>query len=86
GLEGRPLVVICGFGPVGQVTGALINAPVVSSELGGAEYVAFDLNPKRVSESRAQGFPVFYGDGTQPKVLNIAGVTDPRCFVVTYTR
>lgn len=55
----------------------MLNSPVISSELG-ADYVAFDLNPTRVRESRAQGFPVFYGDGTEPEVLRTAGLDDPK--------
>lgn len=43
-----------------------------------ADYVAFDLNPTRVRQSKAQGFPVFYGDGTEPEVLKTAGMEDPK--------
>ena len=50
---------------------------MISSKLG-AEYVAFDLNPTRVRQSRAQGFPVYYGDGTEPEVLKMAGLEDPK--------
>lgn len=54
-----------------------MSAPVIASKLGG-DYVAFDLNPKRVRESRAQGFPVYYGDGTVPEVLKTAGMENPK--------
>lgn len=56
---------------------SLLSAPVIRSKLE-ADYVAFDLNPARVRESRAQGFPVFYGDGTIPAVLHTAGIDDPK--------
>lgn len=55
----------------------MLSAPVIRSKLE-ANYVAFDLNPTRVRDSRAQGFPVFYGDGTVPEVLKTAGIEDPR--------
>lgn len=84
-IEGKDLVVICGFGPVGQIVSTLITSPAVGSALGKLEYVAFDLNPKRVTESRSRGFPVFYGDGSQPKVIETAGVMNPKALVVTYT-
>jgi TrkA-N domain len=83
--EGRDLVVICGFGPVGQIVASLISAPAVSGATNGLEFIAFDLNPKRVSESRAKGYPVYYGDGSQPKVIETAGVLNPKALVVTYS-
>ncbi|KAG5189905.1 Sodium/hydrogen exchanger family-domain-containing protein [Tribonema minus] len=83
--EGQDLVVICGFGPVGQIVASLISAPAVSGALCGARFVAFDLDPRRVSAARARGYPVFYGDGSQPKVIETAGIADPRALVVTYS-
>lgn len=56
---------------------SLLSAPVIKDKLG-AEYVAFDLNPKRVRQSMAQGFPVFYGDGSEPEVLKAAALEDPK--------
>eukprot|EP00752_Nemacystus_decipiens_P007519 g6719.t1 len=84
GLGGQEKVVICGFGPVGQIVGSLLSAPVIKDKLA-ADYVAFDLNPTRVRQSKAQGFPVFYGDGTEPEVLKTAGMEDPKALVVTYS-
>jgi hypothetical protein len=52
---GRDLVVICGFGPVGQIVATLISSPAVGDAMQGLKFIAFDLNPKRVSESRAKG-------------------------------
>lgn len=56
---------------------SLLSAPVIKDKLG-ADYVAFDLNPVRVRQSKEQGFPVFYGDGTEPEVLKTAGMEDPK--------
>lgn len=39
----------------------------------------------QVSEGRARGFPVFYGDASMPGVIEAAGVATPRAFVVTYS-
>eukprot|EP00611_Tribonema_gayanum_P026044 TRINITY_DN609_c0_g1_i1.p1 TRINITY_DN609_c0_g1~~TRINITY_DN609_c0_g1_i1.p1 ORF type:complete len:849 (-),score=251.85 TRINITY_DN609_c0_g1_i1:287-2530(-) len=85
GVEGRDMVVICGFGPVGQIVGSLISSPTVSNALNNAKFIAFDLNPKRVSESRKKGYPVYYGDGSQPKVIETAGINNPKALVVTYS-
>lgn len=68
----------------------LITSPAVRGTSSGdvnsaLAFVAFDLNPKRVSEGRAKGFPVIYGDGSQPKVIETAGIVNPKALVVTYS-
>lgn len=55
----------------------MLSTPVIKDKLG-ADYVAFDLNPIRVRQSMEQGFPVFYGDGTEPEVLKTAGMGNPK--------
>ncbi|CAM9801681.1 unnamed protein product, partial [Discosporangium mesarthrocarpum] len=84
GIKAKDTIVICGFGPVGQIVASLVNSPVIASELGNCAYVAFDLNPTRVRQSSAQGCPIFYGDGSQPEVLRTAGFDNPKALVVTY--
>eukprot|EP00981_Chlorochromonas_danica_P011252 scaffold3827_cov191-Ochromonas_danica.AAC.2 len=46
------------------------------------QYLAFDLDPKRVSSAYQEGLRVLYGDGSRPLVLATAGVTSPRAFVL----
>ena len=54
------------------------------SPLPSLEYVGFDLDPNVVIANYRRGQRVLYGDGTQPMVLQTAGVRTPRAFVVTY--
>jgi hypothetical protein len=75
-------VVMCGFGPVGQTVASMLVAPEVASEIE-ASWVAFDLDPARVKEARKRQYPVFYGDASQPGVLEAAGIVTPRAFVIT---
>ncbi|KAK6156698.1 hypothetical protein DH2020_010946 [Rehmannia glutinosa] len=73
-------VVIVGFGQKAQV-------PLVSGIDGdvGRPYVAFDLDPSVVKTSRKLGFPVLYGDGSRPAVLQSAGINSPKAVMVMYT-
>lgn len=48
------------------------------------KYIAFDLDPNVVVKNYREGKKILYGDGTQPVVLETAGVEDPRALVVTY--
>ena len=48
-------------------------------------YVAFDLDPEYVVSGFKRGFNILYGDGSNPAVLETAGVHNPRAFVLTGT-
>lgn len=87
-------VVLCGFGPVGQVFANLLSSPLSASttqdggteQSGVSKYVAFDLNIPRVKNARQKGFVVYFGDGSRPDVLKAAGVLNPRAFVVLHSQ
>jgi len=87
-------VVLCGFGPVGQVLANLLSSPLSAStgqdggteQSGVSKYVAFDLNIPRVKNARQKGFVVYFGDGSRPDVLKAAGVLNPRAFVVLHSQ
>ncbi|MCL4125933.1 UNVERIFIED_CONTAM: hypothetical protein GTU68_012659 [Idotea baltica] len=68
-------VILAGFGRVGARIGAILNAASVS-------YVAIDMNLSRVKAARAQGFPAFYGDASNVKVLQAAGAARAKMVVV----
>jgi len=68
-------VVIAGFGRVGRaVADGLIAA--------GVPFAAADLDPHRVAQARQRGLPVFYGDATEPEVLEALHVERAQTFVV----
>ncbi|KAH9655312.1 RCK N-terminal domain-containing protein [Citrus sinensis] len=86
--EGSEPVVIVGFGQMGQVLANLLSAPLASGSDGntvGWPFVAFDLNPSVVKESRKLGFPILYGDASRPAVLLSAGITSPKAVMIMYT-
>ncbi|KAL6623400.1 hypothetical protein ACP70R_033279 [Stipagrostis hirtigluma subsp. patula] len=81
-------IVILGFGEMGQVLANFLSAPLsfgLDKDTEGWPYVAFDLNPAVVKSARESGFPVLYGDGSRPAVLQSAGITFPKAVMVMYT-
>lgn len=81
-------VVILGFGEMGQVLAKFLSAPLsfgIEKDTEGWPYVAFDLNPVVVKSARKSGFPVLFGDGSRPAVLQSAGITFPKAIMVMYT-
>ncbi|KAK7252249.1 hypothetical protein RIF29_36069 [Crotalaria pallida] len=81
-------VVILGFGQMGQVLANFLGNPLASRGDSGAvgwPYVAFDLDPTVVKEARNLGFPILYGDGSRPDVLQSAGINSPKAIMVMYT-
>ncbi|XP_010538814.1 PREDICTED: K(+) efflux antiporter 3, chloroplastic [Tarenaya hassleriana] len=80
-------IVLLGFGQMGQVLANFLSTPLASgidSDLVGLPYVAFDLNPAVVKESRKLGFPILYGDGSRPSVLQSAGISSPKAILIMY--
>eukprot|EP00607_Mallomonas_marina_P010758 CAMPEP_0182421836 /NCGR_PEP_ID=MMETSP1167-20130531/7354_1 /TAXON_ID=2988 /ORGANISM="Mallomonas Sp, Strain CCMP3275" /LENGTH=832 /DNA_ID=CAMNT_0024599371 /DNA_START=104 /DNA_END=2602 /DNA_ORIENTATION=+ len=85
------IVVICGFGVVGETVARFLSMSSMMENLiatGGSieptKYMAFDLDPDVVVRGSRNGYSVMYGDGSEPLVLQTAGVTAPRALVVTY--
>ena len=68
-------VILAGFGRVGARIGAILNAADVP-------YIAIDMDQKRIRVAREQGFPVFYGDACNVKVLQAAGATRAKMIVL----
>ncbi|KAL0559812.1 hypothetical protein IC582_000189 [Cucumis melo] len=81
-------VVIVGFGQMGQVLANFLSTPLASGIDGntpGWPYVAFDIDLSVVKTSRKLGFPVLYGDGSRPAVLQSAGISSPKAVMVMFT-
>ncbi len=72
----EPRVVLGGYGRVGHTVAVLLQAS-------GVPFVAFDTDPKRVAQGRADGHPVLYGDITDAELLASAHVERAALVVVT---
>ncbi|MDG2394495.1 MAG: NAD-binding protein, partial [Thalassotalea sp.] len=70
-------VVICGFGRVGQTVSRFLKQEKV-------EFVAIDIDPLRVSESRDAGENVLFGSARQSEILAAANLKDAKLVVVSY--
>ncbi|KAJ8764789.1 hypothetical protein K2173_009194 [Erythroxylum novogranatense] len=84
----REPIVILGFDQMGQVLANFLSTPLASGGDGdnpGWPYVAFDLNPSVVKASVKLGFPILYGDGSRPAVLQSAGISSPKAVMIMYT-
>jgi len=73
----RDHVIVCGFGRVGQNLARVL-------EKQGFEYIALDMDPKRVRAARLAGNPVIYGDGAQPEILELVGLEHCSVLVITF--
>ena len=74
--DGAPRVIIAGFGRVGQTVASLLETHRVP-------YLALDSDARRVARLRRQGSTVFYGDVSQPALLQRVGLSEARALVVT---
>jgi len=68
-------VLICGYGRIGQSVGRILEKEVLP-------HVAVDLDPTRVRQARKAGENVFYGDATDPAMLDALGLARARLVMV----
>lgn len=72
----RDHVVIAGGGRVGQYVAQVLQRL-------GLAFVIVELNQRLVDQAKAAGFPVIYGDASQPVVLEAARIEQARLLLVT---
>jgi CPA2 family monovalent cation:H+ antiporter-2 len=70
-------VIICGFGRIGQNMASFLRDE-------GFAYVALDLEPDRVRAAWEGGERVFYGDATQHKILEAAGIDQAKALIISF--
>lgn len=70
-------VVIGGYGRVGHTIAVLLHSR-------GIPFVAFDTDPRQVAQGRADGFPVMYGDISDPALLSSIHVERASLVVMTF--
>jgi CPA2 family monovalent cation:H+ antiporter-2 len=74
--EGGPLVIVVGFGRVGQIVAAMLDAHKVP-------YVAIDADADLVAAQRNRGKPIYYGDMTRVDLLRTVHLENARGLVIT---
>eukprot|EP00595_Chromulina_sp_UTEXLB2642_P002833 CAMPEP_0196761928 /NCGR_PEP_ID=MMETSP1095-20130614/1242_1 /TAXON_ID=96789 ORGANISM="Chromulina nebulosa, Strain UTEXLB2642" /NCGR_SAMPLE_ID=MMETSP1095 /ASSEMBLY_ACC=CAM_ASM_000446 /LENGTH=334 /DNA_ID=CAMNT_0042112037 /DNA_START=1214 /DNA_END=2218 /DNA_ORIENTATION=- len=70
-------VFVCGYGRVGKMICDMLDRMFI-------RYVAVDSNVKKVSEARAKGLPVFFGDVTRAEVLKTFDVGSAQACVIAF--
>lgn len=73
----RDHVILCGFGRVGQNLARVL-------ERQSFEYIALDMDIKRVRAARQAGDPVVYGDAGRAEILETVGIEHCSVLVVTF--
>jgi CPA2 family monovalent cation:H+ antiporter-2 len=73
----RDHVIVCGFGRVGQNVARVL-------EKQNFEYIALDLDPRRISDARQGGDPVIFGDSADPHILEAVGIEHCKVLVITF--
>lgn len=68
-------IIICGFGRVGSWVGKAVREF-------GVPFVVVDYNQNVVKELKKQGLKVFYGDPTEPEVLELVGIREAQAVVL----
>ncbi|WP_434940518.1 monovalent cation:proton antiporter-2 (CPA2) family protein [Shewanella sp. HL-SH8] len=78
GGDDEDFVVILGYGRVGQTIARFLKTEAIN-------YIVLDLDPIRVTESRAAGEPVYFGDACKMGILKRIGIRQASMVVVTFT-
>jgi glutathione-regulated potassium-efflux system protein KefB len=69
------LVIICGFGRVGQVVGRILR-------MRGVPFTALDSSPEQIDVVRRFGNKVYYGDPSRSELLRAAGAERAKTLIV----
>ncbi|GIU16830.1 MULTISPECIES: monovalent cation:proton antiporter family protein [unclassified Shewanella] len=72
------LVLILGYGRVGQTIARFMKTEAIP-------YLVLDLDPKRVSEARTAGEPVYFGDVCKRSILKQAKIREAKLIVLTFS-
>ncbi|WP_434985844.1 cation:proton antiporter domain-containing protein [Vreelandella zhaodongensis] len=70
-------VIICGYGRTGQVISRFLESESI-------HYVALDMDPSIVKEARLAGQPVYYGDASDPVVLETIGLLNATLLIISH--
>lgn len=73
----REHVIICGFGRVGQNIARILDQD-------GFEYIALDLDPRRVRIARQAGDTVYFGDAERADILLAVGLKTASVVIVSF--
>lgn len=73
---GERHAIVVGYGRVGKVVCSLLKEH-------GVRFVAVDHDPTGVKRDRRHGHPVYYGDASDPKFLEVSGLSQATGVIIT---
>lgn len=68
-------IIVAGFGRVGKTVCSLLGAENVN-------YIALDIDAKKVHEGRQEGYPIYFGSVERPEVLKSIGIERANSVIV----
>jgi len=71
-------VILCGFGRVGQTVGRFLTKA-------NTNFVALDMDIRRVHEAHAAGENVYYGDAAKETILKAAFLNKAKIVIITFS-
>ncbi len=74
--DNQPRVIIAGFGRVGHLIGSMLDEHKIA-------YIAVDSDANVVAREHKAGFPVYYGDASNPEFLKKCGLSTAPAIAVT---
>jgi len=74
--DARRPVILAGYGRVGHTVAVILHST-------GVPFIAFDNDPERVARGKADGFPVYFGDISEPALWTAAHVEQAALVVLT---
>lgn len=74
--EMHPRAIVIGYGRVGELVSDMLTRH-------GITHIVTERNPKVVSEARAAGRPVYFGDGRNTQLLTHCGLMQAKAVIIT---
>ncbi|MDG6778146.1 monovalent cation:proton antiporter-2 (CPA2) family protein [Thiomicrorhabdus sp. zzn3] len=71
-------VILCGFGRVGQTVSRFLHKA-------NENFVALDMDIRRVNEAHNAGERVYYGDAAKERILHAAGIDKAKAVIITFS-
>ena len=74
--DDQPRVIIAGFGRVGHLIGSMLDEHKIA-------YIAIDSDAAVVAREHKAGYPIYYGDASNPEFLKKCGLSNAPAIAVT---
>ena len=77
--EDEPMVILCGFGRVGETVALFLDAL-------NQPYIGIEINPSLVKKATKKGHHVIYGDASHPQILKELNIKNAKALIISYDK